>query len=130
MVKEQSNGLIVYNQPAGHLKVGESLVTAAMRETLEETGWQIKVSHFLGVYHYTSPHNGVSYVRHCFIAEPLIRQQDARPDQDIIAACWLTRDEIKGFKNELRSPMVWQGIEDYLRGVRYPLTLITDGGHD
>jgi len=41
MVREMSDGLIVYNQPAGHLEVGETLITAAVRETLEETGWEV-----------------------------------------------------------------------------------------
>lgn len=31
MVKEKSEGIIVYNQPAGHLEVGESLAAAACR---------------------------------------------------------------------------------------------------
>ncbi len=37
MVKENSQGLLVYNQPAGHVEVEESLFDAAIRETLEET---------------------------------------------------------------------------------------------
>ncbi len=31
MVKEKSNGLIVYNQPAGHLEENETLIAAAER---------------------------------------------------------------------------------------------------
>ena len=40
MVEEDDNGRTVFNQPAGHLDPGENLVQAAVRETLEETGWQ------------------------------------------------------------------------------------------
>ena len=36
LVKELSNGKLVYNQPAGHLDPGESLQQAAIRETYEE----------------------------------------------------------------------------------------------
>ena len=34
IVEEVSDGQLVYNQPAGHLDEGESLIKAAMRETL------------------------------------------------------------------------------------------------
>jgi ADP-ribose pyrophosphatase YjhB (NUDIX family) len=37
MVKEKSGGRLVYNQPAGHVELNESLLDAAIRETLEET---------------------------------------------------------------------------------------------
>jgi len=39
MVEEEIEGRLAYNQPAGHLDDGESLADAAVRETLEETGW-------------------------------------------------------------------------------------------
>ena len=58
MVKENADGRTVYNQPAGHLELGESLIAAAERETLEETGWRVRATAFLGIYHYTSQHNG------------------------------------------------------------------------
>ena len=41
MVEEQSDGKVVFNQPAGHLEAGETLFDAARRETLEETGAEI-----------------------------------------------------------------------------------------
>ena len=33
MVEENADGKIVYNQPAGHLDPGESLIDAVIRET-------------------------------------------------------------------------------------------------
>ena len=55
LVHEQSDGLCVYNQPAGHWDEHESLMDAARRETLEETGWEVELSHVLGISHYISP---------------------------------------------------------------------------
>ena len=48
-------GRIVYNQPAGHVEKGETLEQAAVREALEETGWDVRLTGFLGLYVYTPP---------------------------------------------------------------------------
>ena len=61
MVKENSGGRLVYNQPAGHVEVKESLLDAAIRETLEETAWRVNLEKLLGIYQYTSPENGYLY---------------------------------------------------------------------
>jgi ADP-ribose pyrophosphatase YjhB (NUDIX family) len=37
LVEEETEYGICYNQPAGHLECGESLIDAVIRETLEET---------------------------------------------------------------------------------------------
>ena len=47
-VEEQADGRLVLNQPAGHLEPDEGLVEAAIRETLEETGWDVRVTGFVG----------------------------------------------------------------------------------
>jgi len=49
MVRERAQNKMVYNQPAGHVEVGETLQAAAERETLEETGWQVQIQSLLGV---------------------------------------------------------------------------------
>src|SRR5215217_6302179 len=48
-VEERVRGRLVVNQPAGHLEPGESLAEAAVRETLEETGWHIQVTGLVAV---------------------------------------------------------------------------------
>ncbi|MCB1671509.1 MAG: NUDIX hydrolase [Gammaproteobacteria bacterium] len=127
MVEEQADGMVVYNQPAGHLEAGETLLEAARRETLEETGWEVEPLRFLGLYHYVSSANQVSYIRSCFIARPLSHDRDRLLDPDIIAAHWLTLEQIRQLESagRLRSPVVLQVLEDYLSGVSYPLSVIT-----
>lgn len=123
-VYEEAEGRRVYNQPAGHLEPNESLTEAAVRETLEETRWQVRPTALLGIGLYRAPANGVTYLRHTFAAEP-IEQHPERPlDEGIIEPRWLTRDELLARESEWRSPMVLQAVDDFLDGKRYPLELL------
>ena len=122
LVREFSNGAMVYNQPAGHVEPGESLLDAAVRETLEETAWHVKLEALLGIYHYSAV-NGISYVRHCFIARPVRQATCQQLDPDIDAALWLDEARISELQQQWRSPMVWRAIEDFRRGETYPLSL-------
>jgi len=130
MVEEWSNGLLVFNQPAGHVEEGESLAEAALRETIEESGWQVELSGFLGSYVLTIPDKTRVYYRFCFIAEA--RQQVTQQlDSDIIAAHWLSHEELLARAGQMRSPLVLQCIEDYRAGKRYPLDIIKEfKGHN
>ncbi|MGF2735092.1 NUDIX hydrolase [Marinobacter sp. DUT-1] len=125
MVEEVSSGQVVFNQPAGHVEEDEAILDAVRRETLEETGWQVEPRHFLGVYTYKAPANGVTYYRFCYAAEA-VRHRSSELDDGIIAAHWLEFDEIRQLGGKLRSPLVLQCIEDYRKGRRYPLDVIVD----
>jgi ADP-ribose pyrophosphatase YjhB (NUDIX family) len=124
LVREISDGLEVYNQPAGHLEAGETLVAAAVRETQEETGWLVEPQSVLALSLYTAPANGATYLRTTFIATPVHKLEDAELDADIIEAVWLTKDEIVARKSQLRSPLVLDDIERFGTGERFPLELI------
>lgn len=120
-------GSSVFNQPAGHLEEHETLFAAAVRETLEETAWHVELTDFLGLYHYPAP-NGVTYIRHCFVARPLHHDATRALDAGIIAAHWLSADTILAPGFRARSPIVGRVLRDYLGGVRYPLSLIHHHG--
>jgi ADP-ribose pyrophosphatase YjhB (NUDIX family) len=124
MVYESSDGQNVYNQPAGHWEEHETLLDAALRETREETGWEVEITHLIGLSHYISPVNGFTYLRISFAAKPLGRIPNAKLDADIIEATWLSQEEIQSKKSQLRSPLVQKDITRYLNGENYPLSLI------
>ncbi|MBE0483418.1 MAG: NUDIX hydrolase [Bacterioplanes sp.] len=125
MVEEMSDGRAVFNQPAGHIEAGETVVAAAIRETLEETGWHVTPTSLLGLYTYTSPVNDVTYHRYCFIAEANAQAMHAVLDDGIIGAQWLTLEELRQ-SDRLRSPMVLTCIEDALTKPHYPLDIIIE----
>ncbi|WP_259755111.1 NUDIX hydrolase [Pseudomonas sp. GCEP-101] len=116
----------VFNQPAGHLEANETLLEAAVRETLEETGWDVELTAVTGIYLYTAPSNGVTYQRVCFAARPLRHHPERALDEGILGARWMTREELAAQPDRWRSHLVLRCIDDYLDGERFPLALIRD----
>ena len=125
MVEEEIEGRLAYNQPAGHLDDGESLADAAVRETLEETGWTVELKHFIGVHQWRSTEHGDGVVRFSFAARALAHDPRRPLDTGILRSVWLTRAEIAALGDRLRSPMVLLSIDAWLAGQRLPLGVLS-----
>lgn len=123
-VEERTNGHLVINQPAGHLEPNESLLEAAVRETREETGWNVRITHLVGAYQWKAPETERHYLRFAFAAEALDEIPGARLDEGIVRALWLAPAELQALSERHRSPLVWRCVVDYLAGSRHPLTLV------
>jgi 8-oxo-dGTP pyrophosphatase MutT (NUDIX family) len=124
LVEENIRGELVLNQPAGHLEPNESLFDAALRETLEETGWHVELTHFIGVYQWNTPNAGAEYLRFAFAARPLRHDARRALDAGIVQALWLTREEIAAQSARHRNPMVLGNIDDWLANRRFPLDIV------
>lgn len=125
LVREKVSGEIVYNQPAGHLDPGESLLDAVVRETLEETRYAFEPQTLLGIYRYL-PHAepGETYLRFLFRGE--VRERlDGPLDDEIIAAEWLSYEQVLDCRARHRSPLVMRGIDDSRRRPGCPLDVIS-----
>ena len=125
LVEEETDEGIRFNQPAGHLECRESLTDAVIREVLEETGYRFVPQYLIGVYNWRNEARDVTYLRFAFTGE-ITGHEELRPlDEGIIAARWLTLDEIRALEARHRSPLILRCIEDWQAGKRYPLDLIT-----
>lgn len=124
LVEEETDEGIRFNQPAGHLEDGETLLDAVVRETLEETGYRFAPRFLAGIHHWRRPQNDITYLRFAFGGEITGHDAGRALDTGIIGARWLSFDEIRARADKLRSPMVLRGIEDWRAGRRYPLELI------
>lgn len=122
-VDEVADGRRVLNQPAGHVDEREPILQAALRETIEETGWEVEITHLVGIYTYTNPEL-ITYYRFCYAARPLRQIPDAKLDHDIIGPVWLSLEELNARREQWRSPLVIKCVEDYIAGRRFPLDLV------
>lgn len=127
LVEEETSDGVCFNQPAGHLDPGETLVQAVARETLEEAAHDFEPTALVGVYmsRYLSSRmqKEVTYLRFAF-AGTLGALHDRPLDHGILRTVWMTYDELLDTEHRHRSPLVLQCIDDYLKGQRAPLSLL------
>ncbi|MDR2240198.1 MAG: NUDIX hydrolase [Zoogloeaceae bacterium] len=124
LVEEETDDGVRFNQPAGHLEDGESLLDAATRETLEETAHRFTPEYLIGIYQWRRPARNMVYLRFAFGGRLRGVEAGRALDYGILRALWLTPEEIAAERERHRSPLVMRCIEDYLAGRRYGLEAI------
>ncbi len=125
LVKEMAKGEVVYNQPAGHLEPGESILDAVVRETLEETQYEFTPNALQGIYRFVPDSSrDSSYIRFLFRGTVGDTYNGAL-DEGIISVEWMSYEEIRACRQQHRSPLVLQCVEDYLYKSPCPLDLIS-----
>jgi 8-oxo-dGTP pyrophosphatase MutT (NUDIX family) len=126
LVEEETRAGVRLNQPAGHLEAGESLVAAAMRETLEETGYHVAPTALVGIYRWQAPVTGATFIRFAFAADVVGHEPDRSLDEGILRALWLSYDDLTASRATHRSPLVMRCVDDFRAGNRRPLDLVTE----
>jgi 8-oxo-dGTP pyrophosphatase MutT (NUDIX family) len=130
LVEERVGSRMVFNQPAGHVERGEQFVHAVVRETLEETAWTFQPEALVGIYLWEQPEKQRSFLRATFCGAVTGHDPERRLDRGIERAVWMSREQIVARGSRLRSPMVLRCIDDYLKGVRYPLDVVKQLVHE
>lgn len=131
LIIQERKGHQPWYLPAGRVEPGESLTDGAIRETLEESGVEVRLTGLLALEHEAWPDR--TRVRAVFTAEPL---GDPTPlafpgNEHAVQAGWVSRAEAAALP--LRSPEVltWFQLAD--EGPVTPLTILQSRslpGHD
>lgn len=126
LVHERKHGQGWY-LPAGRVEQGETIIDAAVRETMEEAGIPIVCEGIVRIEH-TPSQDGDSRVRVFVLARP---QDDTPPksiaDSESLGASWVSPSELSGYR--LRGAEVRDVLEHVSRGGAVaPLDLLTTEG--
>ncbi len=127
LVEEMVEGTAVLNQPAGHWEQGETLIEAAKRETLEETGWEFYPTALVGIYQWQHPRKKETFLRFTFCGECSEQPISTELDDGILNANWHHKDKILALpETKIRSTLVTECLKDYLAGKRNNLNIMRD----
>ena len=124
LVEEETADGLRFNQPAGHLEAGESLLQAVARETMEETAHPFTPEYLVGIYQWPRPQGDAAYLRFAFSGQAGEGDPTRTLDDGIVRAVWMTLEELYATRARHRSPLVLQCVEDWLSGRRYGLELL------
>jgi len=135
LVEEHTPEGLRLNNPAGHLDPGESPASGCARETLEETAYHFTPTALVGIYlsRFLRPGTksmgataeDITYLRFAYCGTLGLFDAQRKLDTGIVRTVWLTPEEVRSSAARHRSPLVVRCMEDYLRGHRYPLELVT-----
>lgn len=125
LVEEDRGGpFTLFNQPAGHLEPGETILQGAEREVREESAWRVGITDYLGLYVYEA-RDGLTFHSHAFVGMALAHLGNAL-DPAILATHWVTFDELEDLDRagRLRSPLVIRRVRDARLGRVFPMDVI------
>jgi hypothetical protein len=95
-----------------------------VRETRDETAGNFEPEALAGIYLWQQPESTRTFLRFTFAGRVDAHDESLQLDDGIERALWLTRDQLADSRSRLRSPMVLQGVDDYLDGRRIPLDVL------
>jgi len=102
--QERAYGL--WNLPAGRVDVGDTIEQTAIKETKEESGYDVKLIKKIDIFQ----NEAEEPAKHAFFAE-IIGGELAYPKEEILDARWFSYEEITTRKDKLRGSWVLESID-------------------
>jgi 8-oxo-dGTP pyrophosphatase MutT (NUDIX family) len=114
----------LYNLPGGHLDDVETIAEAAVREVEEESGYQVALTGFIGLYQTVLPDKRLNVAGPVFLAKVTGGAATASAEHPEVR--WVTADELLMLAEQGK---FWTSyppdmIRDYLRRGAYPLDAV------
>jgi hypothetical protein len=78
----------------------------------------------VGTYLWRNPRNGLTTLRFALAATALSEESGRQLDRGIVAAHWLSREQLLANSHRLRSELVLRCIDDWLLGQRFDLSAV------
>lgn len=123
-VEEYSQNRPVIGQPSGHVERGETIIDACIRETLEETGYTIKPTGVVSIQQWHKPNTDLTFFRFVLSATLVDFDENAELDEGIIRELWLSRDELAAQKDKLRTDIVLDTVDQFLKNEHVSLNVL------
>ena len=106
-------GQIVWGFPGGHIRMGEEVKDAVIREVQEETGYHIEVNQLLGVYDNVIENNSskktvAHIINIIWMAKVRSGTLDFCKDEEIIEAKWFPFSETKKLRMSTTAKKILQ----------------------
>lgn len=120
-----------WSHPAGWIDIGEDPVTAAKREVLEESGYELEPTALLGVYSLvrddlTNQVDATPHAIKLIFKGKLLNEIPHELSDDSAATKWFTPAEIEAMDSKtLRDIDIKQMVKDYLAGQEFDLKSVS-----
>lgn len=132
MVEEAKKGIRgLWNFPSGKMEFGESVTDAALREFEEETGFEVELTGFVGVYEYMWDDGKGVTVRFNFYGKIKEDMPQKTLADDVLSVKWMSKKELKELaaSDRIRFAGTKKMIADVLAGKKTDLdSLYTTSG--
>jgi len=115
----------LYNLPGGHVEADETLAEAAVREVKEESGYDVEVTGFLGMYQTVYTEKQMNFSGTVFLAR--VTGGEARTSEEHPEVRWVTADEFMELYEAGKFWTKYPGLvmPDYLKRGAYPLDAVS-----
>lgn len=114
-----------WNLPGGHLEGVETVAEAAIREVKEETGYDVELTGFLGLYQSVFRDKQLSVAGPIFLGKVIGGELRTSPDHPAVR--WVTAEELLGMavfgQFWTKYPPIL--VKDYQRRGAFPLELVS-----